>query len=78
MKNEKVPKTVREKRFLGSKNGKLIRKGRRVDLKIQKMGHGKTNRENSRHTVFFEIWGGRFEALGDAGVKSEVKIWNNF
>ena len=41
MKNEKVPKTVRGKRFSGSKNGKLIRKGRRVDLKTQKMGDGK-------------------------------------
>ena len=38
----------------------------------------KKNPENSRHTPFFEIWGGRFEALGDAGVESEVKIWNNF
>ena len=41
MKNEKVPKTFREKRFWGSKNGKLIRKGRRVDLRTQKMGDGK-------------------------------------
>ena len=54
MKNEKVPNTVRAKRFLGSKNGKLIRKGRRVDLKTQKMDDGK-NQENSRHTGFFEI-----------------------
>ena len=55
MKNEKVPKTVRGKRFLGSKSGKLIRKGRRVDLKTQKMGDGKKDRGKFRHTVFFEI-----------------------
>ena len=55
MKNEKGPKMVREKRFWGSKNGKLIRKGRRVDLKTQKMGGRKKNPENSRHTPFFEI-----------------------
>ena len=41
MKNEKVPKTVRGKRFSGSKSGKLIRKGRRINLETQKIGHGK-------------------------------------
>ena len=46
MKNEKVPKTVRGKRIWGNKNGKLIRKGRRVDLKTQKMGDRKKKSGN--------------------------------
>ena len=55
MKNEKGPKTVREKRFSGSESRKLIRKGRPTILKSQKIGLEKKLRKKLDMHIFLKI-----------------------
>ena len=54
MKNEKVSKTVREKRFSGSESGTGIRKGSPTILNSEKIGLEKKIRKNLDIHIFFE------------------------